>query len=733
MDDAVTPTAPAKVRAKAFMAPFNFTDKALAKLPPPPPGRKEYQITDTGMPGLGVRRFAASKRFVHLYAQPDGRRACDTIGKFPSMTTATARLQIQARVTDRQRGVDHHAKKAEARKERKNPTHTLTFGGVIDRFEAARMRHSRGGYVENFVAMLRAKYAPLLKRSWASLTTEDMESGWDALLDRPAAADALYGHARRLANWATSKKGLKLKHNPVREAAPPDVKMKPRQRALSGLEARLVWEACGELALMPGTFVRFLLGTGLRYMEAAQLTWDMFTPDLSELVIPSVLMKGGKNGHMVVVPSTLRKLLAELPRYTHADFVFTDGQLRRNKRRTEPAAAAITGSSALKKKLDEALAGRIKEHFQFHDFRRSAVTWMAANGIDSIVADKSLSHVSGGAKLSPVGLIYQKFEFLPQRGEAIERWVRFLAGETKEASSPAHPAVEPPTIDATAEHVAEFEPDKPELEPRSEQQKLKQVTFESLAEGEDFDFWRLPTVRRAFAYQDLMLTILSDPKVCAANVYLSGQALSPEFEDTYGSGAYGKAFLELARLRARQVLTPRPLVKAKDIEADRDHWTKELEQYRAAAATDWADAKRARTEADQARSLGREEYAVEAEQLAAFAESNARQNEEAVTVWEQMLRVIPTTNDPRVARNLSLAERISGKAHAVGAFEEMGRLIKEIWGWPHDKAALAYANALPGFKVTPDMGKWRRKAAGYRRKSARSENANVFKKAAGRG
>ena len=58
--------------------------------------------------------------------------------------------------------------------------------------------------------------------------------------------------------------------------------------------------------------------------------------------------------------------------------------------------------------------------WRFHDFRRTAVTWMAEHGVAPHVADRLLNHVQG--TMSGVAAVYQRGEFLAERKAALEVW-----------------------------------------------------------------------------------------------------------------------------------------------------------------------------------------------------------------------------------------------------------------------------------------------------------------------
>lgn len=58
--------------------------------------------------------------------------------------------------------------------------------------------------------------------------------------------------------------------------------------------------------------------------------------------------------------------------------------------------------------------------WRYHDFRRTAVTWMAGNSVAPHVANRLLNHVQG--TISGVAAVYQRQEFLAERKAALEAW-----------------------------------------------------------------------------------------------------------------------------------------------------------------------------------------------------------------------------------------------------------------------------------------------------------------------
>ena len=135
-----------------------------------------------------------------------------------------------------------------------------------------------------------------------------------------------------------------------------------------------------------------------------------------------------KNGaaHVVHLAPEARSVLAGVPRFAGSDLVFTT-----------TGKAAVSGYSKAKERLDAAIAAARAETvvragadpeamppWRLHDFRRSAVTWLARD-FPPHVCDKLLNHVATTG-LSDVGRVYQRNQFLPEREAALEAWARHV-------------------------------------------------------------------------------------------------------------------------------------------------------------------------------------------------------------------------------------------------------------------------------------------------------------------
>jgi integrase len=82
------------------------------------------------------------------------------------------------------------------------------------------------------------------------------------------------------------------------------------------------------------------------------------------------------------------------------------------------------------------MSGDNIQPWRIHDLRRTAATGMARLGVRAEVADKVLNH-SGGSIVKGVARIYNRFEYIDERREALEMWARHVESLIKPAQAGA--------------------------------------------------------------------------------------------------------------------------------------------------------------------------------------------------------------------------------------------------------------------------------------------------------
>jgi integrase len=157
--------------------------------------------------------------------------------------------------------------------------------------------------------------------------------------------------------------------------------------------------------------VRLLLLTAQRREEVAAIRWSELSADLSTWTLPAARAKNAR-AHLIYLAEPARAILASVPRIVGQDLIFS-----------VTGTTPPSGFSKAKLALDAAMARELptgRAGWRFHDFRRTAVTWLAGAGFAPHVADRLLNHVGG--TINGVAAIYQRGEFLAERQAALTAW-----------------------------------------------------------------------------------------------------------------------------------------------------------------------------------------------------------------------------------------------------------------------------------------------------------------------
>lgn len=176
--------------------------------------------------------------------------------------------------------------------------------------------------------------------------------------------------------------------------------MVERDRVLTDMEIKAVWNAAEEMGYPFGTLVQMLLVTGQRREEVAQMRWEQITNDTWTL--PRTQTKADR-AHEVPLSSLAMTILAGIPRFT-GPYVFT----------TTGGTKPVSGYSKAKVRLD-AKSG--VHGWCIHDLRRTCGTGLARLGIPLVTISRVLNHAEGG-----VTRIYARHSYLPEKREALEMW-----------------------------------------------------------------------------------------------------------------------------------------------------------------------------------------------------------------------------------------------------------------------------------------------------------------------
>ncbi len=403
---------------------MRLTEKAIGALTCPA-GSKDRLVFDDLVPCLGVRVSAGgNKAFLAQYTTPAGRRRVP-LGRWGAITLEQARVAARAVLGDVAKGQDP----AEARKATRVQAATakasaaLTLAVLLEQWASLALADRRESYRREALRALRHAFAAELAKPAAALTRTGVVETLDPVTrTRPAIAGRTVAYGRACYAWA-QRRGM-VAGNPFAEL-PIRAGVEARDRVLTEEEVALAWMGMDALGEPFGPLLRVLLLTAQRREEVAGMRWSEVSADGATWVIPKERAKNGR-AHAVHLAPAVRAILSELSRVEGAELVFsTTGR------------TAVSGFSRAKLRLDAAMAelrvrpdgtpGKPVPAWRLHDFRRTAVTWLAGQGFPPHVCDRLLNHVSGA--IQGVAAVYQRAEFLAERKAALEAWAARVTGQ----------------------------------------------------------------------------------------------------------------------------------------------------------------------------------------------------------------------------------------------------------------------------------------------------------------
>ena len=397
---------------------MKLTEDAISDLVCPP-GAKDRMVFDDALPGLAVRITPKGKSFLVQYTKGGVRRRV-AIGRWGAVTLAAARKAAKGIIGEVASGKDVAKERAEERAQRVKEAAEakLTLDELLKKWERLALTNRRESYRREALRSLRAAFPSQLGEPAVSLRRETVVEVLDAISEagRTASAARLLAYGRASYNWARKRGDIAV--NPFADLPAPDT-VAARDRYLSESEVAVVWKAASAMPWPFGPIFTLLLLTAQRREEVIGMRWTELSPDRLIWTIPKERAKNGR-AHLVHLAPAAVAIIKALPRLSKSDLVFTT-----------TGRTAVSGVSKAKDRLEAAAVKLWKGEgamppWRLHDFRRTAVTWLAGQGVPPHVCDRLLNHVTGA--IQGVAAIYQKQEFLPERKAALEKWAEHVAG-----------------------------------------------------------------------------------------------------------------------------------------------------------------------------------------------------------------------------------------------------------------------------------------------------------------
>jgi integrase len=363
---------------------------------------------DALCPGLNLRVGAKRRVWFVRYRQGD-KQMKPNIGYYiPNAPTGTDGCLTLGEARDKAREiltrVDAGAPVIEPPKV-VHPTNALTMEKMLDKYEKARLK--AGTKVKSLPEAMRVmrfnfdKYLQQPAKHFDRAKMRELRDEIDARA--PIMANRFLGYCGPLFRWALDEEHIDVSPlDRVRKLVPE----KKRERVLTEIEIRAVWQACGTFEAGDSgkafaRLVRFLLCTLQRKMEAANLKHGSLIDGFWKQAASE--NKSGRD-HRIKLPDLA---VAQIGKGAANALVFGS-----------PSGGVIQNFDRLLKKLHEASG---TADWSLHDLRRTGSTNMQNLGIARDTIDAVLNHSIQG-----VGSHYMHATMDKLKSDALKQWNKRL-------------------------------------------------------------------------------------------------------------------------------------------------------------------------------------------------------------------------------------------------------------------------------------------------------------------
>jgi integrase len=373
------------------------------------PGRGDRTIFwDETQPGFGVMVTPSGARsYVVQYRQHGVSRRLTL--KADSLSLVQARKEARKHQGDIERGIDPVVEERKE-KERAEAAKEGTLAHVVDDYvkrEKSKIRtmpERERIFRQSIIPVLGSYQLPDIGRSDITKMLDKIEDDSrrhprGRKLGGAVAATKALAVLSALFSWYSARHDT-FRSPIVRGMARTRAHERARERTLSDDEIAMLLRTVGAKNDAFSALIEFLLLTGCRRGEAANMQWSEIDGDA--WTIPGRRTKIKKD---VLIPLSraARDVLARIPKIAGCPWVFsTNGR------------KPVTDFVGPKVRLDKATG--LKD-WRLHDLRRTARTLLSRAGVAPDVAERCLGHVVGGI----VRNTYDRHAYLNEKREAFEK------------------------------------------------------------------------------------------------------------------------------------------------------------------------------------------------------------------------------------------------------------------------------------------------------------------------
>ncbi len=346
---------------------------------------------DTKMPGFGMRVGKHRRTWIVLKG---ARSTKVSLGRYPALSLSNARQKAHIALGT------IAAPKAEA--------DSSTFSTALTAFLEENYKGRKPRTKSEVKRLLERHFLPPFRAiKLASITDQDIGKVLTKLAEVPSEQLHAFRALRAMLRWCTRPPHRFIAHSPLEGYKPPG-QDKKSARVLTDTELKKIWHAADGFF---GDIVRLLILWGTRNGETARVRRDWI--DTGMLSIPGEFTKNGR-AHAIPLLPTARKILNSQPK--RSDYFFPA-------RWDDNTHFADGAWGKLKRRLDEASGVKA---WKLRDIRRTFRSNMSKLGVSRDICEVLLNHISGANK-TELDEIYDRYDFLKEKREALAKWENRLA------------------------------------------------------------------------------------------------------------------------------------------------------------------------------------------------------------------------------------------------------------------------------------------------------------------
>jgi integrase len=379
-----------------------FSDRMLKTFDPQ---GKRVDLYDGLVPELGFRcsRVGAGAFFT-AYVTPTGRRRRMTLGHFPQMLLADARIQAQEARQQARSGRDpaQDARDVVGQRGREqDDRQARNFKAMMELYVSRVADHQKSG-AEKTRSIRKYAIAEFGKRPLDAITTQDISAFLHRLHDQsgPVQANRMSAYLSAALKWLV-KNGYAANNVASGIGRISANRERPRDRVLADDEIKLIWQAVDASPKAFGRIVQVGLLTAQRRGPMAAMMWDDIDLEAGLWSVRGEDMKSGRR-HAVPLSKQAVAVLKAIPRQ-QGGYVF-------GKR----GAGLFSGFSKGKQELLDASGTR---GWRLHDVRRTANTRLIGFA-DKDVRRRILDHVPSADDVEAIH--YDQFDWQPRMRAALD-------------------------------------------------------------------------------------------------------------------------------------------------------------------------------------------------------------------------------------------------------------------------------------------------------------------------